>query len=210
MNMRLIATLLLIGCATTLPEPRPTTPAVPAHAESLEGPQDREVKRLVAELDASLANPQPAVPESTPPEPLWTGYMVVETESVPPAVAIVFPEGPEGDVITNQTLADGIPLHTTTASAEGGYWLFPVTRGALLFHAVRVYDDGRVTVEIPLHGEYDDTTIIVAAGVLDDPSGATTYTPCAHGICGRLRKAVANHVAGCEGPHCAEVLKPAQ
>lgn len=204
--MRLIATLLLaLGCATTRTDERPTTPAVPAPTEPRGTPATEEARRLAAELETSLANPPPAVPEPTPPEPLWAGYMVVQTGSVPPAVAILFPED---GIITRDVLADGIQLNAAVASSSGGYWLFPVTRGAMLFRAVRVYDDGRVTVEAPIRTNRGDATIIAAALVLDDPSGATMYTPCAHGVCGRLQKAVANRIVSCEGPGCADLMRP--
>lgn len=204
--MRLIATLLLcVGCATTRTDQPRTTPAAPAPAEPRGTPEDAEARRLAAELEASLASPPPAVPEPTPPEPIWAGYMVVRTDSVPPAVAILFPED---GIITRDVLAEGVQLNAAAVSSDGAYWLFPVTRGALLFEAVRVYDDGRVTVEAPIRTKDGAATIVVAALVLDDPSGASVYTPCAHSVCGRLQKAVANRIVGCEGPGCADLMAP--
>lgn len=212
--MRLIATLLLcVGCATTRTDQTPTTPAVPAPTEPRGTPATEEARRLAAELETSLANPPPAAPEPTPPEPIWpepfwTGYMVVRTDSVPPAVALIFAEGPNGDVITKQTFDDGVPLRAAIADSSGEYWLFPVTRGALLFKAVRVYNDGRVTVEAPIRTNRGDATIIAAALILDDPSGMASYRPCVHGVCGRLHKAVANRIVSCEGPGCADLMRP--
>ncbi|MBI4434929.1 hypothetical protein HY635_03930 [Candidatus Uhrbacteria bacterium] len=193
--MKTIATLLLLGgCATTRADDHATAPAVQA--------ERAEAQRLAAELEASLANPPPVVAEPTPPDPVWVGYMVVNPDSVPPAVAILFAEG---GIISDETLANGIALRAAIASSDGGYWLYPVTRGALIFRAVRVYNDGRVTVEMPLHGEYDGTTIVVAAGILDNPSDATTYRPCSVGVCGHLRKA-ANRIVDCEGPGCTDLV----
>lgn len=150
----------------------------------------------------------PAVPEPTPPEPLWAGYMVVETGSVPPAVAILFPEGPEGDVITTQTLDEGVKLRAATANSDRGYWLFPVTHGGLVFHAVRVYDDGHVTVEMPMPTQYGYATLVVATVAQRPEATLLGYVPCVHSICGPLHKATANRIVGCEGPGCAEILRP--
>lgn len=198
--MRLIATLLLIGCATTLPEPRPTAPAVPAHAESLEGPQDPEVTRLAAELETSLASPPPAVPEPPPYEPIWHGYMIVKLDSVPPGVVIVFADD---GVITRDVLADGVQLNAATASANDGYWRFPITRGAVVSSAVRVYDDGRVVVEL----SYTNTTLLKAADVLKNSIGADVYALCSANICGRLYKAT-SRIVGCEGQYCFMLVDP--
>lgn len=195
--------LLAFGCATTRTEPRPTTPDALSPAEAAE---TAEATRLAAELEASLANPPPAVPEPTPPEPIWDGYMVVETGNVPPSVAILFPE--EGGLITQQTLDEGVRLNAATASSGDAYWLFPVTRGALLFRTVRVYDDGHVAVEAPIRTKNGAATIIVAASTLDDPSGMASYRPCARGVCGHLQKAVANRIVGCEGSGCADLMAP--
>lgn len=204
--MRLTTTLLLVlGCATARTDERSTTPTAPAPVEQRETAETAEVKQLAAELETSLANPPPAAPEPTPPEPFWAGYMVVQTNSVPPAVAVLFADD---GIITDSTLESGIPLRAARANSNDGYWLFPVTRGALLFTAVRVYDDGHAVVEMPLPTQYGYATVVVAAYTLEDPSGASEFTPCVHGVCGRLQKAVANHIVGCEGQGCADLAQP--
>jgi len=140
---------------------------------------------------------------TTTPEPIWSGYMIIDYDSVTPRVAILFTEDA---IISNETLASGVSLHATIV-ISGGYWRYPVIRGALLFRAVRVYSDGRVSVEMPLHGERGGATLLVEAGALDNPSGLATVWPCSDGACGRLHKAVANRILGCEGPGCEDLYR---
>ena len=198
--MRLMITVLLLaGCATARTDRTVATPTATVSATEREAV---EAQQLAATLETSLANPTPAVTEPTPPEPIWVGYMIADVGR--PGVVALFPED---GIIDDQTIANGVRL---TAEPYRDGWRFPITRGALLLTAIRVDDAHRVTVEMPLHGEYDGTTIVVAAGVLEDPDDGYVFTPCSAGICGPLRKAVANLVVGCEGTRCAEVLQPTQ
>ncbi|MDP3772941.1 MAG: hypothetical protein Q8Q85_01610, partial [Gemmatimonadales bacterium] len=141
--MKTTATLLLlVGCATARPDARPTTPAAPTPTEEREAPEAQEAQRLAAELETSLANPPPVVPEPTPPDPFWAGYMVVNPAA--PSVAILFAE----DAIIDEAVLDhGVRLAPEPYGKTG--WRFPVTRGAQLMSAVRI-DDQHVTAEMPI------------------------------------------------------------
>ena len=191
--MREILTVALVAtaCATT----QATTTRAPV------APEQGDAHRLAAELEDDLANAPRVPPEPTPPEPIWSGFMIVEffdDTNHPPAVVILF-EKPTG-LLDDEVFANGVRL---TSVRDGDGWWYPVTRGGIVFDSVRASYTSGVTAEIPADG----ATLTVATH-RDDPNLTQGWVPCSQRVCGAVYKAVANQIVSCTGPRCAGALWP--